>query len=173
MIACPYCDYENIPGDDVCDQCGHSLSGLHPPRLVNEVERSLVKDRLNELNPRSPIVVEPSMPVRQVLRMMIDYKIGCVLIVQDSRVMGIFTERDALSKLNERATELGDQPVAEFMTSNPQTLDTNAKIAFAVQRMDLGGYRHLPIVDEQGRATGVISVRDILRYLTAKIAAER
>jgi CBS domain-containing protein len=153
MIVCPYCDFENIPGEDVCEQCGHSLSSFHPPRLANAVERSLVRDRLNALEPRSPIVVEPCMPVRQVMRMMVDYKIGCVLVVVDSRVVGIFTERDALSKLNERATELGDHPVKEFMTSNPQTLDTTAKIAFAVQRMDLGGYRHVPIVDAQGRAT--------------------
>jgi CBS domain-containing protein len=172
MNTCPYCGFENIPGEDICDQCGHSLSSFHPPRPTSELERCLVKDRLTELGPRSPIVVEPSMPVRQVLRMMVDYRIGCVLIVQDSRVIGIFTERDALSKLNERADELADRPVKEFMTNSPQTLDTNSKIAFAVQRMDQGGYRHVPIVDAQGRATGVISVRDILRYLTKRMAVE-
>src|SRR5262245_12996902 len=140
MNTCPYCGFENIPGDDTCDQCGHSLSSFYPARPTSHLERSLVKDRLNELGPRSPIVVEPSMPVRQVLRMMVDYRIGCVLIVQDSHVVGIFTERDALSKINERAEELAEKPVKDFMTASPQTLDTNAKIAFAVQRMDLGGY---------------------------------
>jgi CBS domain-containing protein len=56
--------------------------------------------------------------------------------------------------------------VEEFMTPNPQTLTPDAKIAFAIQRMDQGGYRHLPIVDAQGTPIGVISVRDILAYLT-------
>jgi CBS domain-containing protein len=172
MIVCPYCDFENIPGSDECEQCGHSLSSFHPPKLDSAVERSLVKDRLHELDPRSPIVVEPSMPVRQVLKMMMDYKIGCVLVVQDSRAVGIFTERDALMKLNEQASDFSERPIAEFMTPNPQSLDVNAKIAFAVHRMDLGGYRHLPIVDNAGRVKGMISVRDILRYLTAKITAD-
>jgi CBS domain-containing protein len=171
MIICPYCDFENIPGADACEQCGGSLSSFHPPQPASEVERCLVKDRLHKLEPRTPIVVEPSMPVRQVLKMMVDYKIGCVLIVKDNRAVGIFTERDALLKLNEKAVELGGRPISEFMTANPQTLDTKAKIAFAVQRMDLGGFRHVPVVDEDGRVSGVISVRDILRYLTEIIEA--
>ena len=46
----------------------------------------------------------------------------------------------------------------------------DAKIAFAVQRMDLGGYRHLPIVDREGQLSGIISVRDILEYLTERMS---
>ena len=57
------------------------------------------------------------------------------------------------------------------MTTNPESLDRSAKVAFAVQRMDLGGFRHVPIVDEEKRLTGVISVRDILHYLTEKMSA--
>ena len=51
------------------------------------------------------------------------------------------------------------------MQPKVEALQTTAKIAFAVQRMDQGGYRHLPIVAQDGELTGVISVRDILRYL--------
>ena len=52
------------------------------------------------------------------------------------------------------------------MTPNPQTLVADAKIAFAVQRMDLGGYRHLPVVGQQGELVGIISAHDIIRHLT-------
>ena len=78
---------------------------------------------------------------------------------------------DALRKINTQARDLAARPVREFMTPNPQTLVADAKIAFAVQRMDLGGFRHLPIVDQRGDLIGVISARDILRYLTERIAA--
>jgi CBS domain-containing protein len=87
-----------------------------------------------------------------------------VMIVRESRIIGVFTERDAILKLHHRHLSLADQPVSEFMTPHPQTLDPHAKIAFAVQRMDVGSYRHIPIVDEQSRPTGIVSVRDILRY---------
>jgi CBS domain-containing protein len=57
------------------------------------------------------------------------------------------------------------------MTKNVQSLPPTAKIAFAVHRMDQGGYRHVPVIDENGKPLGVFSVRDILRYLTKKMAA--
>jgi CBS domain-containing protein len=56
------------------------------------------------------------------------------------------------------------------MTANPVTLEANDKIAFALQKMDVGGYRHIPILFN-GKLAGVISIRDILRYLTERIAA--
>ncbi|GIW95777.1 MAG: hypothetical protein KatS3mg110_3818 [Pirellulaceae bacterium] len=171
MICCPFCGAENIPGDDLCEVCHEPLSTLHLPEPATEVERGLIKDRLESLNPRAPVVVEPEMPVLPVLRMMLDHKIGCVLVVKEARVVGIFTERDALLRLSDDPQEWKDRPVSEFMTPNPQTLDLKAKVAFAVQRMDQGGYRHVPVVDDQQRPIGVISVRDILRYLTERLGA--
>lgn len=170
MVDCPYCGSRNIEGDDDCAECGLSLSNLHLPMPASLVERSLLKDRVAILNPKTPCVVSPSTPVAQVLKLLVDRAIGCVLVVEGGRLVGIFSERDALLKINVRVQELAAAPISQFMTPQPQTLTSGAKIAFAVQRMDLGGYRHVPIVGENGRATGVISVRDILRYLTQKIA---
>jgi CBS domain-containing protein len=56
------------------------------------------------------------------------------------------------------------------MTTKVEALPPSAKIAFAVHRMDQGGYRHVPVLDEQGQAVGIFSVRDILSYLTRKLA---
>ena len=55
------------------------------------------------------------------------------------------------------------------MTADPVTLETNDKIAFALHKMNVGGYRHVPILFH-GKLAGVISIRDILRYLTERIA---
>jgi len=91
-------------------------------------------------------------------------------VVEQGKLVGIFTERDVLMKLNDRAAELGDRPVSQFMTETVQSLPATAKIAFALHRMDLGGYRHVPIVDDEGRPIGIFSVRDMLNYLTRKMA---
>jgi CBS domain-containing protein len=171
MTCCPFCGYENIPGEDFCEECGASLWSLHLPEPATEVERGLLRDRIAILQPRAPIVVEPEMPVLHAVRIMLDHKIGCVLVVKDARLLGIFSERDALLRLGDDPREWKDRPVSDFMTPNPQTLDMSAKVAFALQRMDQGGYRHVPIVDEQQRPIGIISVRDILRYLTERLAA--
>ncbi len=169
LTTCPFCDFGNTPGSDACEQCGNSLTALHPPPPANSLERALVRDRIHRLNPKTPIVVEPSMPVRQVLKTMVEYRIGCVLVVKESKIIGIFTERDAIQKLHHRHLSLANQPVSEFMTPNPQTLDPEAKIAFAVHRMDVGGYRHIPVVEESKHPIGIMSVRDILRYLNQRI----
>jgi CBS domain-containing protein len=94
------------------------------------------------LAPKPPLTVKPNTPVAEVLRMMVDRKIGCVIVADDTKPLGIFSERDALRKLNVRVTEMAKEPVSQFMTPNPQTLVANAKIAYAVQRMDLGRNRH-------------------------------
>ena len=170
MVVCPYCDSDNIEGDDICAQCGLSLSELHLPMPASRVERSLLKDRVSVLEPKAPCTVAPQTRVREVLKTLVSRGIGCVLVVDGRQLVGVFSERDALLKINCRVNELADRPISEFMTPNPETLAPNAKIAFAVQRMDLGGYRHVPIVNESGQAVGVISARDILRYLTEKVA---
>jgi CBS domain-containing protein len=73
-------------------------------------------------------------------------------------------------KINTDAPKFMDRPISQFMTPSPVTLETSDKIAFALQKMNVGGYRHLPILF-QGKLAGVISIRDILRYLTERIGA--
>ena len=173
MIICPFCGAENIEGVDECAKCGQSLSDLHLQPPSTEVERSLLRDRVAALQPREPITVRSTEPVSAVLKQMVGCQIGCVLVYDEQQQLaGIFSERDALIRLNDKAAELGDQPISEFMTPVPHTLATDVKIAFAVQRMDLGGYRHVPIVDDEGQVSGVVSVRDILRYLTDKMMVD-
>jgi len=111
------------------------------------------------------------MPVREVLRLLAANRVGCVVVAEQRKVVGIFTERDALLKLGDRAAELGDRPIADFMTAQVESLPPTAKIAFAVHRMDHGGYRHVPVTNPQGEAIGMFSVREILDYLTKKLSA--
>ena len=170
MTDCPHCGSENIKGADDCADCGQPLVDTHLAPPQSAVERSLLGDRVSVLAPKKPITVASTMPLGEVLQRMVENKIGCVVVVDGDRPVGIFSERDALLKIGTEASELAGRPVSEFMTANPQTLVASAKIAFAVQRMDLGGYRHLPIVGPGGELVGIISARDILRHLTDTMA---
>ena len=111
--------------------------------------------------------------VLEATRRMNLHKVGALVVMESGRVTGIFTERDALLKLGERANELAEQPISEFMTRKVESLPPTAKIAFAVHRMDHGGYRHVPVVNDKGESVGIFSVRDILSYLTRKLAAAK
>jgi CBS domain-containing protein len=164
-MICPHCGHENFEGDDACSACQHALTELSKPRPRSLVEQRILKDRIEVLQPRTPIVVTPDTLVADVLRMLVDRRIGCVVIAEGDRVLGIFSERDALMRLNTRFADLVERPIAEFMTPSPQTLEASDKLTFALHRMDLGGFRHIPIT-KSGQIIGMISVRDILRYIT-------
>ena len=173
MLVCPYCDSDVIEGADACEACGQPLSESHLPVPATMVERSLLSDRVRLFQGRQPIVVRPDTQVREVLRLLADNRVGCVLVGQNGKTIGIFTERDVLLKLGDKAVELGTRPVSEFMTAQVESLPPSAKIAFAVHRMDMGGYRHVPVVNESGETVGIFSVRDILSYLTKKLGASK
>jgi len=168
MTLCPDCGYENIDGADECEMCHQPLSALSKRAPASEVERSIVHDRVSRLEVRDPLLVRPDMPVGEVLRRMVEGRRGCAIVVEGTKLVGIFTERDALVKLNVDAARLAPRPVSEFMTRSVETLELDDRIAFALHKMDVGGYRHIPILSE-GQVTGVISVRHILDYLTAAL----
>jgi len=167
-ILCPYCESEIIEGADECDVCGEALAHLSRRIPASSVEADLVRDRIERLWPKSPSKVSPDTTVAVVLKKMVDERIGCVMVVDNDKLVGIFSERDALMKLNVDAKKFFDRPISQFMTTDPVTLETNDKIAFALHKMNLGGYRHVPILFH-GKLVGVISIRDILRYLTDRI----
>src|SRR5262245_37464186 len=129
-MNCPHCGHENIQGVDDCEACGQPLEFLSMPRPSSAVERSLVKDRIQLLGPRPPKSVSPGTTVREAMRVLSQQRIGCVLVMEGHELKGIFSERDALMRLNVDAAKLAGRPVSEFMTPNPETLDVNDKIAF-------------------------------------------
>jgi CBS domain-containing protein len=169
-ILCPYCEAENMEGTDECQACGEALTELSRHIPASHVEADLLRDRIERLWPKSPTTVAPDASVGDVLKLMVDQEIGCVMVVDKGKLVGIFSERDALMKLNTDAAKSMQRPISQFMTANPVTLETNDKIAYALHKMNVGGYRHMPILF-QGKLAGVISIRDILRYLAERIEA--
>lgn len=171
MISCPYCGSEIIEGADTCDECLHPLSDLSFPMPETSIEKGLLKDRIAILNPKTPLCVSPDALIADVLNQMTDKSYGCVMVVENDALIGIFSEYDALMKINTSIADYANRAVSSVMTPNPITLESKDKIAFALHKMHVGGYRHLPIMDNNNLA-GVISIRDILRYLSEGITAE-
>jgi CBS domain-containing protein len=127
---------------------------------------SLLSDTVSILNPRPPVTISVDANLGLAIRAMIDQGVGAALIVGSAgELVGILTERDFLSKV---AGEPGyeELPLVKFMTSSPETVAPSDLLAVALSKMDSGGYRHLPVVKDD-RPVGVISIRDVLRHLTA------
>ncbi|MEO0531708.1 MAG: CBS domain-containing protein [Planctomycetota bacterium] len=166
MLVCPYCGTDDlIEGDEQCGLCGQPLTDQFIRLPATSVEADLLKDRVGDLPSHEPSVLGADATVGEALECMVNGRIGCVLIVVDGKLAGIFSERDALLRLGPHGGERHDQPIVRYMTPDPATILADDKIAFAMHKMDVGGYRHLPVM-EGDKPVSIISIRDILRYVT-------
>jgi CBS domain-containing protein len=168
-MICPNCGYDNLPGSEECRKCATSLTPLDVPTPSDRVEKSLMDDVVAGLNPKAAITVPRSATVREAVAILLQRDIGALLVVDDQeRLVGIFSERDLLARVINGRTDNLDRPVEQFMTPKPETVSPEKSLAFALGAMDRGGYRHLPVVlnEKDCIAVGMISVRDMLRHIT-------
>lgn len=135
---------------------------------TRQIQKALVANPVSLLEPASPILVKRDTSVRDAISKMKEHHQGAVCVVDDAgKLIGIFSERDVLMRvvgmdLDVRATSLG-----KVMTPNPEALRSTSKIAFALNRMSVGGFRNLPIVDDSGRPIGIVFTRHFVKFIVS------
>ena len=91
---------------------------------------------------------------------------SCVMVTdEDGRLVGLITERDLCTRVISKGVDAKTARVEEIMTKNPITLRTDQPLTHALAQMDVGGYRHVPLVDPEARPIGVITARRIINYI--------
>ena len=130
-MNCPVCGYDNLTGTEVCDNCGADLAdGVPQPAL--SFHGHLLGEHLDELGAPPPLTVGPDTPVDVVIKRMHETEADCVLVTVDDRLVGIFTDRDAV--LRAAGKRLDAFHVRDFMTPDPVVLRHDDPIALAIQR---------------------------------------
>jgi CBS domain-containing protein len=165
-VLCPVCRFENFEGEDTCDNCGADLRASDIPEPAIAYRGPLLGEHLDDLEVADPVVVASSDPVDGAIRRMQAAGSDCVLVADDGRLVGVFTDRDAVLKVAGRA--VGGRPIGELMTRDPVVLRHDDPIAVAIHKMAVGGFRHIPIVDD-GRPIGVVSARSVFRHIAAQL----
>jgi serine phosphatase RsbU (regulator of sigma subunit)/CBS domain-containing protein len=112
-----------------------------------------------------PVLAAPGEPVQAVLRKMTRHGIGAVLVAEDGRVVGIFTERDLLRRASEAPPGWRQRPVADWMTPAPPAVSPDHGWEETVALMERHHVRHLPVV-EAGRIVGVVTARSLIAHRT-------
>jgi CBS domain-containing protein len=107
------------------------------------------------------ITVEPSTSVAAAVTVMGMQGVGAVLVMEQGRLEGIFTERDLVRALSHDISA-SSQPVTQWMTPNPVTVGPETAVERALEIMLAGNFRHLPVTDGQ-QVVGVVSIRDVSR----------
>jgi signal-transduction protein with cAMP-binding, CBS, and nucleotidyltransferase domain len=121
-----------------------------------------------ELDQRPPARISPGSSVSDAVAVMTAQRRGAVVVVdEDGMPVGIFTERDLMLRACRSDTDWQRQPIARVMTPEPRCLGATDTVAAALRAMDQGNCRHLPLLDHEGRVTGLLSIRDILAHLAS------
>jgi len=163
-MVCPDCGHDNIDGVDACDHCGQNLSSVDIPGPKAGLQRAIMETPLRDLEPALALTVTPRDTVSRAIRMMRERRQGSVLVMEGRTLVGIFTERDALTRLTGKAYNPETLLVSEVMTRDPKVLREEDTLAYAMHCMAVGSYRHIPILGKDGPPR-FISVRGVLRYL--------
>lgn len=118
------------------------------------------------LNLSDAVTVSETEKVARVVEKLKDNRIGCAVVQNaEEKLIGIFTERDFLFKVFNSGVDLEKASVAEYMTREPVAVAPDVTIAYALNLMSHGGFRHLPIVDSSFTAVSVISIKDVVDHI--------
>ena len=107
------------------------------------------------------ITAPQSMPAGEAARLMKSHNVGAILVVEGDKLVGVFTERDALFRVVAEGRDANTTQLGAVMTRNPRTIEADSLFTLALQIMYEGGFRNVPVV-ENGRPVGLVSARDAL-----------
>lgn len=133
---------------------------------IREIRGALVADKITTLLPAEPICVPETATVHDaVTAMLAKHQAGVLVVDADGRLTGIFTERDVLTRVVGRDLDVRRTPLSVVMTPNPEALAPRDRVAYALNRMSVAGYRTIPLTDADKRPIGVVTVTDFIRWL--------
>lgn len=163
-MICPQCGFTNIQGVDECENCGFDLMSVDIPAPSTEFEAEMVNVSLADVAHHKPLTITSSATAAEAVSQMQQAGAGCLIVEDDGHVAGILSERDLVMKLDDGS--LDSVRVADLMTADPVVLRPDDSIAVAINKMAVGGFRHIPLVVD-GHATGIVSARDVFRHILA------
>ena len=137
---------------------------------------SIIDERLKVLSRRDPVTVQPGTSLRDCIAAMQRTGTGDSVFVKDvdGTLLGVLTERDIFARLV--GEDVGpvdlDQPVERLMTTQPQHLHLDETVREAIELMQTGRYRNVPLLDHEDHLVGVVRPQDLLRYLAEAFPEE-
>jgi CBS domain-containing protein len=133
-----------------------------------DVGRALLDTPVSEVMRRGrPVTVTPDVPVARAVELMVKRKVSAVMVVErrrPRRLAGIFTERDFLVR-SATVRGLGRVPVGKVMSPAPEALRPGDGVAYALNRMAVGRFRHVPVVTPGGAPAGMLTPRDLVDFI--------
>jgi CBS domain-containing protein len=141
------------------------LSNYEPTEYKSELHRAFAEESVDAIESKPFVEVESSTPIRQAIEALYVAQVSSILVVDEERVVGIFTERDVLEKVAEQYSQLEGAPVSEVMTTKPMVVYETDPAATAVAAIAVAGHRHVPVLGINDGVLGVVSPRRVFDFM--------
>lgn len=138
--------------------------------LENDIDSPIthalsLDDSIDKLSLRDHPIVKAGINLKSVIKILYDEKVGCVMIEKNDRIIGVMTERDFLLRVTAKGLDFESEIIDNYMTKDPEILAPKDPISYALNKMHIYGIRHIPIINENDKIYGMISVKDIISHL--------
>lgn len=168
---CPSCNYTNIPGADRCEQCMHSL-------MQTDIPRPKRNDKLQQVMMTTPVadlltgkdllVANERDSIAKIIKIFQENNKRVILVYRKKKLVGILGNRTIVRSVAKKGLDLSKITVGEVMKLNPEYVRAEDPIAYALNKMAMGSVRTLPVLREDGTPISVITIKDILVYLSKR-----
>jgi CBS domain-containing protein len=148
------------------------MSTLHSAaaRGIQLIPPNILSESIGSIGLKDPLTIAPTATLQDCLDTMQKHRVGSLLITdRDGKLVGIFTERDLLLKVIGKVSDYSGEKVSDFMTKDPVRERPEASLAFALSVMSHGGFRHVPIVDQDEVPIGIVSVKDVVDHFVRRM----
>jgi 2-oxoglutarate ferredoxin oxidoreductase subunit beta len=136
--------------------------GTSEPRKAN----SIMVDTVAALKPKKPLTAHIDISLAEAVGKLKELNVGFLALVDDEgKLAGVFTEGDIFTKVACKVEDMSREKIKDYMAAKVTAIKANTTIAYALHLMSIHHFRHLPIVDDEGRPRGVISFRSVVHYL--------
>jgi CBS domain-containing protein len=142
------------------------------PRDGNALTAEAFNQPLEVLLSKAALIVDVTATIRDAVSLMREHGFGAVVVTENERLVGIITERDLMKKLVGVVDDFLERPVTVAMTRDPIALRKDDSIVYVAHNMHVGGYRHVPIVDDENRPVSVVSIKDVTRFVLSHFREE-
>lgn len=134
-----------------------------------ELDPEVFEQPLSVLCRHPAASVDIGATVERAVALMRERRLGAVLVTDQGKLAGIVTERDLLMKVGLDGESWRRRPVTELMTPNPDALELDDALKFVLNQMQVGGYRHVPVVNDRGEPIHLISLRNVARFVMDQV----
>jgi len=141
------------------------LQNYDPKSYKDPLEKALAEETVTAIQCTPVATISPDTPVHAAVKTLAGMQVACLLVEQDGRLAGVFSDRDVLDHVALEYEQVKDRPVGELMTTDPIYVYENDSAAAALSIMAVSGFRHVPVTTIDQKVIGIVSPQRVTEFL--------